>query len=200
MQTARTEYWVDQEWITQEYQQKKIDNFISVDSKLILPPKTILDIGCGLAWESRLFNEKYGSELWLLDGDTSSNQDKPTDANDVGWNETADHFLFYTPLSQLKTRLDVLGTNNYHLIDAANINIPDNIKFDIITSWVSCGFHYPATTYKNLILKHSHENTRIFLDLRARLKTFDIMSKDIEIVQVIKSYGKRITAEVKFKE
>lgn len=199
MQTVRTEYWVDQMWATPEYQQMKVDNFNSVDSELTSAPKTILDIGCGLAWESRLFNEKYGSELWLLDGDTSSNSNKPENANDVGWNETSDHFLFYTPLSQLKNQLDELGTKNYHLIDANNINIPDDIKFDIITSWVSCGFHYPANTYKELIQKHSHKDTRIFLDLRARLKTFDIVSSDVEIVKVVKSYGKRVTAEIRFK-
>ena len=37
------------------------------------PPKRILDIGCGYAHISDMFQKKYGTELYLLDGDISGN-------------------------------------------------------------------------------------------------------------------------------
>lgn len=48
--------WIDDVWNTELYQQLKKENFEIVNSYLDVPPKKILDIGCGLAWESRLFN------------------------------------------------------------------------------------------------------------------------------------------------
>jgi hypothetical protein len=65
--------WLSKEWSTPEYQAAKKLNFDLLDAELKKPPISILDIGCGLAWESRMFNDKYGTELWLLDGDTSLN-------------------------------------------------------------------------------------------------------------------------------
>ena len=43
-------------WDTESYQQNKKENFEILDKFLVTPPMKILDIGCGLAWESRLFN------------------------------------------------------------------------------------------------------------------------------------------------
>jgi trans-aconitate methyltransferase len=74
--------WMDEVWNTELYQQLKRENFELVDKYLPSAPLKILDIGCGLAWESRLFNQKYGSELWLLDGDTKNNDTKLSTASE----------------------------------------------------------------------------------------------------------------------
>jgi SAM-dependent methyltransferase len=193
--------WLNGEWSTLEYQEAKKLNFDLLDIELGNKPKTILDIGCGLAWESRLFNEKYDTELWLLDGDVSSNENKPKTSSEIDYHLTTEDFLFYHPLSFLKEELDKRGTKNYNLIDVNNISIPEDKKFDVITSWLSCGFHYPASVYRELILKHSHQDTRIFLDIRIHLKTKEIFYADsgIEIIKILSKHRKHINAEVQFK-
>jgi len=192
--------WLSGEWSTPEYQAAKKLNFDLLDAELVNPPTSILDIGCGLAWESRMFNDKYGTELWLLDGDTASNADKPKSASEVNYHVDSAEFLFYHPMSWLKEQLDAKGTNNYNLIDVNNISIPKDKKFDVITSWLSCGFHYPASTYKDLILQHSHENTRIFLDIRVDLKTKEIFYNDnsIKVLTILSKHRKHISAEIRF--
>lgn len=192
--------WLSGEWSTLKYQEAKKLNFDLLDAELENPPNSILDIGCGLAWESRMFNDKYGTELWLLDGDASFNASKPSSASEVNYHSSADDFLFYHQLSWLKEQLDAKETKNYNLIDINNISIPKDKKFDLITSWLSCGFHYPASTYKDLILQHSHENTRIFLDIRLHIKTKEIFYHDptIEVLKILSKHRKHICAEVRF--
>lgn len=192
--------WLSGEWSTAEYQAAKKLNFDLLDAELKNPPASILDIGCGLAWESRMFNDKYGTELWLLDGDTSFNANKSESASEVNYHVTSDEFLFYHPITWLKEQLDAKGTKNYNLIDVNNISIPEDKKFDVITSWLSCGFHYPASTYRDLILKHSHENTRIFLDIRIHLKTKEIFHNDngVEILKILSKHRKHVSAEIRF--
>ena len=192
--------WLSGEWSTAEYQAAKKLNFALLDAELKNPPASILDIGCGLAWESRMFNDKYGTELWLLDGDTSFNANKSKSASEVNYHVSSDEFLFYHPITWLKEQLDAKGTKNYNLIDVNNISIPEDKKFDVITSWLSCGFHYPASTYKDLILKHSHETTRIFLDIRIHLKTKEIFHNDngIEILKILSKHRKHVNAEIRF--
>lgn len=186
-------------WDTELYQQNKKENFEILDKFLVTPPMKILDIGCGLAWESRLFNEKYNSKLWLLDGDTRDNESKPPTAMTGKYHTSADEFLFYHPLSEVDAELKKLGTKNYHLIDCNNINISEDIKFDLITSWVSCGFHYPVNTYRDLILKHSHASTRVVMDLRVMYKKTGLPEAEegVEILNVIAQRNKYIMAEIK---
>ena len=192
--------WLNQEWANPEYQESKKYNFNTIKDYLQQPPVTLLDIGCGLAWESRLFQKTFNTELWLLDGDTSANEDKPITARDVNYNTSADNFLFYYPLEKLNQELIKLETENYHLVDCNNIDIQEDIKFDLITSYFSCGFHYPVKEYKELIQRHSHENTRIILDLRCSTKSRTVvLEDDIEIVNVLINRTKSVMAEIKFK-
>jgi SAM-dependent methyltransferase len=196
--------WLEQEWADSEYMQYKQENFLALDSYLNFAPQSILDIGCGLAWESRMFNEKYGTELWLLDGDQADNKDVP--AADGGWHPNPENFLYYYPLKTLDSELKKRGTNNYHLVDCNNISIPSDKKFDLITSWLSCGFHYPVSTYQELIKKHSHEKTRLIFDIRINYKTkkprlddsFEILAEIQKEKRLLKSW-KHITAEIKIK-
>lgn len=186
-------------WDTELYQGYKKENFEILDKFLGNGPMKILDIGCGLAWESRMFNEKYNSELWLLDGDIKDNDSKSPTAMTGKYHVSADEFLFYHPLSELDIELKKLGTKNYHLIDCNNIHIPEDVKFDLITSWVSCGYHYPVNTYRDLILKHSHLNTRVVMDLRVMYKKTGMPEQEqgVTVINVIAKRNKYIMAEIK---
>ena len=191
--------WIDEVWNTELYQQLKRENFELVDKYLPSAPLKILDIGCGLAWESRLFNQKYGSELWLLDGDTKNNDTKLLTASEGEYHSTPNEFLYYYPLQKLDEELKKLGTQNYYLVDCNNIQIGEDVKFDLITSWVSCGFHYPSSTYRDLILKHSHENTKIIFDIRIKTKQINpVLEGGVELIQSLNKRRKYVTAEIKF--
>jgi SAM-dependent methyltransferase len=189
--------WVNEEWFTEDYQAHKRENFELLDAHLDAPPKRILDIGCGLAWESRMFNEKYGTELYLLDGDYDDNpQDR--ELVQARYSKDAGRFAFYYKLDFLRDQLDKLGTKDYRLIDSNHVRLPWNIKFDLITSWVSCGFHYPVNTYRDLILKHSKESTCVVMDLRVLPKTQDpVLDENIELVEIVNTRRKYVTAEIK---
>lgn len=202
MEKKFTQNWVKDEWADPEYLKIKEKNFKILDEYLKVKPKNLLDIGCGLAWESRMFSQKYGTELYLMDGDASANKNK-TVAQDVAYNASADNFLFYNTFKNLKKQLSLLGTKNYHLIDCNDISIPKNIKFDLITSWLSCGFHYPISTYASLIRKHAHKETKIIMDLRKiYFKTEKITEEGFKIINVINKNKsvKSITAEIAFLE
>jgi len=190
----------NRKWSGERYVAKRRANFESVDTYLNQPVGRLLDIGCGFAYESRWFGEKYNTELWLLDGDAGANDTKPESASYGNWNATSSELKFYHTFEFLDSKLKELGTKNYHLIDANNICIPEDIKFDVITSWLSCGHHYPVNTYKELMQKHSHANTRILLDIRCKGSDTNFIGVDgFEIVNVISNTGgkKRTTAEIR---
>ena len=191
--------WIREEWFTPEYQAHKRENFELLNAYLLQAPKTILDIGCGLAWESRHFNQQHGSMLYLLDGDYDDNAKDGRVQKQARYSKTAEDFAFYYKLDFLQQQLDLLDTQNYKLIDCCRIDIEDNIKFDLVTSWVSCGFHYPASTYRDLIIKHSHPDTTVIMDLRIPAKQQDpIVEPGIEIVQVINRRRKYATCHIRF--
>jgi SAM-dependent methyltransferase len=191
--------WIQEEWFTPEYQAHKHENFKLLDAYLSQAPKTILDIGCGLAWESRHFNQQHGSMLYLLDGDYDDNAQDGRVQKQARYSKTVEDFAFYYKLDFLRQQLDQLDTQNYQLIDCCRINLPDDIKFDLITSWVSCGFHYPTSSYRDLIVKHSHPGTTVVMDLRIPAKQQDpIVESGVEIVQVINRRRKYATCHIRF--
>ena len=194
-----SELW-NRKWSADKYVNKRRANFEVVDAYLNQPAVRLLDIGCGFAYESRWFNEKYGTELWLLDGDAGANDTKPESASYGNWNADSSELIFYHTFDFLNSKLQELGTKNYHLVNANNINIPKDVKFDVITSWLSCGHHYPVKTYIDLMRQHSHENTRIILDVRCKGTETNFIGVDgFEIVNVVSNTGgkKRATVEIK---
>jgi hypothetical protein len=191
--------WINSSWSTPEYQAEKKNNFEVITAYLKQPPGNLLDIGCGLAWESRMFGNQFNTELWLIDGDANNNKDKDSNSKETKYHESASSFLFYHTLELLDAELKKLNTPAYHLIDCNVLNIPNEIKFDLITSWLSCGFHYPVSTYRELILKHTHKNTRVIVDLRTLGKGQDpILESGVEIVSILAKYKKHVTAEIRF--
>ena len=189
-------------WNSDGYQAKKQVGFAALDAYLKETPRRILDIGCGLAWESRLFNAKYDTEIWLMDGDVANNEHKdPERANHGKWHHDPSSLLFYHSLDFLDQQLKESDVSNYHLVDVNNINIPEDIKFDVITSWLSCGFHYPVSTYRDLILKHSHDNTVIAMDLRITKQSINrmpVLEPGLKMIDVISTGKKHVSTHLKF--
>lgn len=179
--------WIER-WLDGGHANHKFYMYQTILNYLQSPPKTLLDIGCGLAFESEYFQKEHGTKLYLLEGDTDSTKNN---LRDVSYGK-ADNFKFYNKIPDLIKSFDERQLK-YNFVDANAINIPEDVKFDLIYSNASCGFHYPVNTYKNLILKHSHNKTKIIVDLRKR-----VYQSDIKIKEVIVESRKYIKAEIEF--
>jgi SAM-dependent methyltransferase len=177
--------WISS-WLTDQHLEKKVKNFNIIKEYLTITPKTILDIGCGLAFESEMMQKEFGSELYLLDGDFENTRDLTRDVN-YGSLET---MKFYSKVDDLKTSYKTRNLQ-YNFVDANNISIKENKKFDLIYSFESCGFHYPISSYIDLIQNHSHENTVLIFDIRN--KNLSEQQENFTIVKVLektKKYSK----------
>jgi len=152
--------WLDSVWQTAEYAESKKISFDLIDSFLNFAPQRILDIGCGLAFESERFQRQYNSDLYLLDGDFDTTADQGRDRK-YG---TADTMQFYCKISDLQNSF-AERRMRYHFVDAHHVALPETLKFDLIYSNVSCGYHYPLATYLDVMRKHSDNNTVMIFDL-----------------------------------
>jgi len=176
------------EWIKDEYVNTKKEKYETVKNYLDVIPKNILDIGCGFAWESYFFQKNHNVDLWLMDGDFDTTKARKR-ATNYG---TTESMAFYSKIPDLKKSWDERGMS-YNFLNANDLNLPNNIKFDLIHSGLSCGFHYPANTYKDFILKHSHKDTKIIFDLRRKEQ-----HQDINIIETIGRYKKHNTVQIEF--
>jgi SAM-dependent methyltransferase len=181
-------------WTDPEYIQGKRETFELVDQYLTEPPQRILDIGCGYAHVSGFFQKKYGTELWLLDGDRSLNTDQHTRKAKYG---PVDDFQFYAPVQQLREHWDSQQMQ-YTFVDASAPQIDPLVKFDLIYSWISCGFHYPVTVYRDLIVRHSDERTVVIMDFRR--KTLSEQQQHFTVLDTLRGSldSKKITLHIRF--
>ena len=128
----------------------------------------ILDIGAGPGYKSKILADYFScKEIWIIEGFSDNNNKKNENAIKVKYNHSADDFLYYQTENRLRAHYAAFMQDyDYHLVDADNINIPDDIKFDFIMSAQSCGHHYPISTYAELIKKHSTPTTLNLFDIR----------------------------------
>lgn len=148
------------------HRKRIIDQVDLVVANLPGPFNLIMDIGAGIAEQAREFQSRFGSEIYLIEGHRPNNVNKAAGAAKSKWQEKTENFLYYWDLDVLKTRLEALGTTKFHLVDCEKIDIPADVKFDLICSWKSCGYHYSVDSYLDLIRRHSHSGTRIVMDIR----------------------------------
>lgn len=174
-------FWIDRRWSNEDYTKAKQLSFDLIDSFLVEPPKIILDIGCGLAFESEMLQKKYGCELYLLDGDFEATKDNQRDKKYGDVNS----MRFYSKVEDLKKSYDSRGMK-YQFIDANNIEIDSSIKFDLVYSNVSCGYHYPLSTYRDLLAKHTNDQSLLLFDIHAK-HLYEQLGEDFIIVE--KKYG-----------
>lgn len=171
--------WIDF-WQSDEYILSRQSNFNLINDYLKNKPKYILDIGCGLAIESNLFQKKYYSDLFLIDGDSSTTINNPR-FNKYG---PVEDFQFYNKISDL-TNIYNEQKMLYKFYDYNNLdeNYDFGVKFDLIYSNLSCGFHYPAIAYKKIIEKNSNLNTIIIMDFQKN--SLKEQLDDIKIIAVV---------------
>ena len=149
-------------WNSKEYIDKKYVSYTAFKDYLGIMPQTLLDIGCGFAHESGWFNTEHGTEIWLLDKQRTD-QDNDKRHNDFG---PVNDFEAYNSFESIRSSLESRNVREYKLLEPTDTTWDNAPKFDVIMSESSMGFHYPVRTYKEFILKHSHNDTRVFCSLR----------------------------------
>ena len=149
-------------WNSKEYIDKKYVSYTAFKDYLGIMPQTLLDIGCGFAHESGWFNTEHGTEIWLLDKQRTD-QDNDKRHNDFG---PVNDFEAYNSFESIRSSLESRNVREYKLLEPTDTTWDSAPKFDVIMSESSMGFHYPVRTYKEFILEHSHNDTRVFCSLR----------------------------------
>lgn len=182
-------------WQKSKYIAIKQRLFEKVDAYIGRPTKCILDIGCGFAKTSELFQKKYGCDLYLLESDIGKSS-----GTRIGKWGSADNFQWYLPISRLEQAWQEQGMS-YNLVDGSDPKIPSDVKFDLVYSWLSCGFHYPVSTYKTLIQNHTHKDSIIIVDFRNNLTASQIAQSDqnqYRIIKVLEENNKKRTCHIEF--
>ena len=178
-------------WRKPQYIATKVRAFELLEGYLPQSPQRILDIGCGFAKVSELFQKKYNTELYLMESDMTNSAGQR-----IGKFGEVDSFQWYLPIERIKQEWDANGMTYTH-VDGNNISIDPSVKFDLVYSWLSCGFHYPAQTYRDLILQHTTPDSVIIMDFRA--STIHQQIKDFETVKILRGDNKMQTRHIRFR-
>lgn len=153
-----------------------INIMIEKDYKLIkeyLPEncESILDIGCGLALSNIPIYKKYKKcEINLLDKTDYKNEEERNDFSDnnkKGHGFHQNYFFYNSMNAAFNTLVDNgVSKNDINLYEVDNHNELFLKKYDIITSILSCGWHYSIETYIDLMSKTLKPNGILIIDIR----------------------------------
>ena len=171
---------------------KKTEIIINYFEQNQFKPKTILDIGCGLAVEVGILQNVFDTHLYLLDG-IVKNSSYSNEERRIGF-DTTDSMNFYLTEEELIKSWNERNLK-YTFINAENFTPTDIGKVDFIYSGKSCGFHYPLNTYEKLINFCSTRKTKIIVDLR---KGANQETKNFKIEKILLEEKKSVTAVIKF--
>ncbi len=159
--------WTGNERFEAERQKK----FEVLSKAFATPPARLLDIGAGLAIEAGMIQQRFGTHLYLLDGSRPvAPAATPARLTEFG---SVDDMGFYLTEEELRSEWDRRGLT-YDFLDARNLKIDPDLKFDVIYSGKSCGFHYPLSSYRDLLHAHSHDDSYLIFDLRKDADQGDI--------------------------
>ena len=127
------------------------------------PPRTMLDIGCGLALEAEYFHKKHGTRLWLVEGDAGANGGARTRTTGFG---PAGDYAYAVSVSELKRSLASRGVAAEVLSPDVASRPPGRLPaFDLVLSLNACGMHFPVAPYAGLIRDRAADGSVVVLEL-----------------------------------
>ncbi len=122
-------------------------------------PKTVIDIGCGQALNDAFLVKDFGCAVTLVDIEQTPEQYHSWNGTGSGYASLADAVAF-------------LKGNGATAVTAINpLKTPEllqGLKADLVTSLISCGFHYPIGDYADLMVETVEAGGAVVLDLRRR--------------------------------
>lgn len=124
------------------------------------PPKAATDIGCGYAFFDLFLAQDFDCTLTLIDLETS-------DERHFGFEESG---AAYSNLDVAAAFLNKNGIAKKRIKTLNPAEKPvDRIRDqDLVMSFISCGFHYPWSTYAAFFRDAVPAGGRIILDIRRR--------------------------------
>ncbi len=115
---------------------------------------SVIDIGCGQAGVAAMQNIIYGCEVYLIDGNRAGQRES-------GYG-SADSMIHYSTWSDLPDTLRRWGCDmaRVHFVEIGSAQDFQWPKIDLVQSTLSCGTHYPISTYEWLYQRVDHPSTR----------------------------------------
>ena len=171
-----------------------INIMIEKDFKLIkdyLPKncESILDIGCGLALSNIPIYKKYKKcEINLLDKtDFKNERNDFSNKNKKGHGFHKKYFFYNSMDAALNTLINNdISKEDVKLYEVGNHDELFLKKYDIISSILSCGWHYSIETYLDLMFKTLKPNGIIIIDIRhSEINQLEIVKKYFNIYKNI---------------
>ncbi len=124
--------------------------------------KSILDIGCGVAGIDVFLYRHYQNQspkIYLLD---------KTEMPAKVYYSFRPKGCYYNslPLSRKLLELNNVPKGNIFTEEARDNVIDFNVKFDLVISLISWGFHYPVSTYLDRVFEILNRGGALILDIR----------------------------------
>jgi SAM-dependent methyltransferase len=154
--------------------------------KDILPTQVenILDIGCGLGLiDLALYNHYNGNiSINLLDKTNTISEDTSV----RGFNK---EYVFYNSMDATTETLTSNGVTETALhayeVNDESLKIIEGKQFDLILSFLSCGWHYSIETYVELIKKTLKSDGVLILDIRHNTGQLEYAMEHFNLVDTI---------------
>ncbi len=143
-----------------------------------LPGKinNVIDIGCGIGGIDVFLSKNHGRpSIYMLD------YDKEDTAIHYGLQKEGSK---YNSLEATREFLDANYVYNYKLCDAAK-GWPAGVKFDLIISLLSCGYHYPLEKYLPNILADMTADGILIIDVRQGSRDLALAKTAFGSVEII---------------
>ena len=124
-------------------------------------PKSVIDIGCGQAIPALFLQRDFKPRFTLVDIEQTDDQ----------YHAWADSGSGYASLADAKALLHDNGAARTKVKTINPRQKPDMLigaKADLLTSFYSCGFHYPVDEYSDLMTQVVKDGGLVLLDLRKR--------------------------------
>ena len=148
----------------------------------------ILDIGCGLGGIDVLLYHQFSTapnehvELWMLDKD----DDSPLRGGHyAGFTDTTT--AAYNSLDVTRNFLEAnkVPSNRIQLVNIEQDSFPSSIKFDLVLSLLSWGFHYPVDVYLEKVVQSLKSSGALFIDIRRDTDGMDKLKSAFKEVNVV---------------
>lgn len=150
-----------------------------------LAPKSIVDIGCGYAFFDLFLARDSGAKMLLIDLESNERR----------------HFGFknegaaYSSLEKAKEMLiaNKIPKKNVRTLNPEKEDVVKSGKADLVTSFLSCGFHYPVSLYGEYFTKCVTKNGYVIIDLReatAAKQRNDMEEYGLTAIQTLNSANK----------
>lgn len=142
-------------------------------------PSSMADIGCGYGFIDLFIWRDFKADLVLIDIEESENRNFGYQDQGAGYSNLATAKAFLVSNGVPATAVS--------LINPKDADLAQSPKVDVAVSLLSCGFHYPLSTYTTYLLTKLKPGGGLVVDIRERSLSSQLEAIG-EIGQVVDRY------------